>query len=65
MEQDEPATKKTKNDADDGLEKTIEKQNKELYALRDKLKANTNQSTHVAILKANNQSIPEESAEVS
>lgn len=46
------------------LEKLIAMQNKEFFELRGKLKLNTNKVDRIAILKANNQFIPESNSEV-
>ena len=62
----EPPEKRTclvQNDSI-ALEKEIEKQNKEFFELRGKLKANTKKDDRIAILKFNEQFIPEGNSEV-
>lgn len=46
------------------LEREIEKQNKEFFELRGKLKANTKKEDRIAILTFNQQFIPEGNSEV-
>ena len=62
---DELLVKKQKIDeVDEALEAKIEQQNKEYYELRDKLESQTNKPVQIAILKANQQAIPEGISEV-
>lgn len=46
------------------LENEINKQNKEFYEIRGKLKVNTKREDRIAILNFNNQFIPEGNSEV-
>lgn len=68
QDEDGPSVKKLKSEGvdevDAALEKTIEKQNKEYFKLRDSLQMETNKSNWVGILLANKQHIPEGNSEV-
>lgn len=67
QEVDEPDSKKIKTEDDEEskkLDKIIEKQNKAYYNLLDKLKAHTRKPDQIAILEANDQSVPEGNQDV-